>query len=208
VDGLNAITGQPSGIEDGQKWMIDPYSSIAIPGWQVSGGEARRFFFTGKHHSYAKWRGDNMGKDLAANCGVIGAAYFWNQGELDAYYDAHPQYSYNYTHRPLALDGFRSECDVKKAEVPACGAMAEPESWMEAQDRAMAAPERARKVHKAKEQAGTGMGERESNPTVQVDFTYNTGMYQPSQALVIFYGFAERPVPNPFPAVSYAPEMP
>lgn len=39
VDGLNSITGQPSGIADGQKWMIGPYSSITIPGWQVSGGK-------------------------------------------------------------------------------------------------------------------------------------------------------------------------
>ncbi len=201
VDGLNAITGQPSGMEDGQKWMIDPYSSITIPGWQVSGGEARRFFFTGKHRSYAKWRGDRMGKDLAANCGVIGAAYFWNQGELDAYYDAHPQYSYHNTHRPLALEGYRAERDEKSLEAPACESMAVPQC-------PMGAPERAVKVHKSKEQAGTGMGERESNPTIQVAFTYDTGMYQPSQAVVIFYGFVERPIPNPFPAVSYAPEMP
>src|SRR5208282_5948283 len=66
VDGINSISGQPSGISDGQKWMIDPYSSITIPGWQVSGGEARRFFFTEKPKSYAKWRGDETGKDLAA----------------------------------------------------------------------------------------------------------------------------------------------
>lgn len=39
VDGLNSITGKPSGIADGEKWMIDPYSSITIPGWQVNGGK-------------------------------------------------------------------------------------------------------------------------------------------------------------------------
>ncbi|HJT23914.1 MAG TPA: hypothetical protein VJ873_05020, partial [bacterium] len=92
VDGLNSITGKPSGISDGAKWMIDPYSSITIPGWQVSGGEARRFFFTKKPKSYAKWRGNQLGEDLAANCGVIGAAFFWSQEELDQYYDNHPIY--------------------------------------------------------------------------------------------------------------------
>src|SRR5260221_5255479 len=92
VDGLNSITGKPSGIADGHKWLIEPYSFITLRGWQVNGEEARRFFFTEKPKSYAKWRGDKLDKDLSVNCGVIGAAYFWSQKELYAFYEAHPQY--------------------------------------------------------------------------------------------------------------------
>jgi len=32
VDGLNSITGKPSGITDGQKWMIDPYHHPRLAG--------------------------------------------------------------------------------------------------------------------------------------------------------------------------------
>ena len=59
-----------------------------------------------------------------------------------------------------------------------------------------------------KKKAGTGMGEEESNPTQMEEFNFDTGMYRLSQALVIYYDFAEAPAPNPFPALSYAPEMP
>lgn len=199
VDGLNSITGKPSGIADGEKWMIEPYSSVTIPGWQVNGGETRRFFFTDKPKSYAKWEGENLGKDLAANCGVIGAAYFWSQEELDQYYDAHPLYRYSYYHRPYdapkaqAFDGMSNSL----ASAPAAAG---------ASDYRMD-EKRAMKKESREEIAGTGMGERESHPTYQVDFTYNRGMYSPEQAVVIYYGFDEAPVPNPFPELGYAPEM-
>jgi len=195
VDGLNSITGKPSGIADGEKWMIDPYSSVTIPGWQVSGGDARRFFFTDKPKSYAKWQGENLGKDLAANCGVIGAAYFWNQEELDQYYDAHPLY--RYTQNLMPYDTLRAK---KSARMDCAEPAASGMGAMEKEMRPEAAPA-------PKEEAGTGMGERESHPTYQVDFTYNMGMYSPKQAVIIYYGFDEAPVPNPFPELGYAPEM-
>ncbi len=200
VDGLNSISGQPSGITDGNKWLIEPYGSIIIPGWQVTGGESRRFFFTEKPKSYAKWRGDETDKDLSANCGVIGAAYFWNQEELNQYYDNHPicRYSQNYLgssvlsakkeSRARAFDGAANTEDVDVNFKSSASAMpAEP------------APQ---------EQAGTGMGESQSHPTTQVNFSYDTGMYSLDQAVVIYYDFAKVHAPNPFPAVGYAPEMP
>jgi len=199
VDGLNSISGKPSGISDGQKWMIEPYSSVTIPGWQVNGGESRRFFFTNKPKSYAKWMGDGMGKDLAANCGVIGAAYFWSQEELDRYYEEHP--ICRYTPRYWSGEGLRASnsVDAMSQGFNAPSAVGAP---------APAVREYERKKAEPQEQAGTGMGERESHPTYQVDFHYDRGMYTLSQALVIYYGFGEKPVPNPFPALGYAPEMP
>jgi len=189
VDGLNSITGKPSGISDGEKWIIDPYSSATIPGWQVSGEEARRFFFTEKPKSYAKWRAEGMGMDLSANCGVIGAAFFWNQGELDRYYDSHPIYRMTQHKYSLSKkEGFNTPS-------------AAPASAERAIDMDMIKKE-------PQEQAGTGMGENESHPTVRVEFDYDTGMYSLSQALVIYYGFARVTSPNPFPAIGFAPEMP
>jgi hypothetical protein len=195
VDGINSISGKPSGISDGHKWMIDAYSSVTIPGWQVSGGEARRFFFTDKPKSYAKWRGDSLGRDLAANCGVIGAAYFWNQQELNQYYETHP--IYRTTYRPYPYTNEYSK--KSKAFDSASGLAGAPAP----------APEAMKDVRaeEPQEQAGTGMGERESHPTTQVNFEYNTGMYSLSQALVIYYDFAKVSSPNPFPDGGYSPEM-
>lgn len=199
VDGLNSISGKPSGISDGQKWVIDAYSSVTIPGWQVSGGEARRFFFTDKPKSYAKWTGDRMGKDLSANCGVIGAAYFWDQRELDRYYDNNPLY--RTTQRPYYYNGCGDTLSQRKAESRASGAGAP--ACAPSMDRDAAMDE-----VKEKEVAGTGMGERESHPTYEVSFDYNKGMYSADQAVVIYYDFAPVVSPNPFPNVSFAPEMP
>jgi hypothetical protein len=186
IDGVNTLSGKPSGISDGEKWLLEPYASVTIRGWQINGAEARRFFFTDKPKSYAKWRGDSLGKDLAANCGVIGAAFFWNQNELDQYWQAHPimEQPELQSKRSMIFDHLSNE-----------GVSGE---------RLMPALAQAKKM----QDAGTGMGERELNPTTQVDFQYDTGMYKLSQAVVIYYDFAQEPVPNPFPELSYAPEMP
>ena len=187
VDGLNSISGKPSGISDGQKWVIEPYGTVVIPGWQVSGGEARRFFFTDKPKSYAQWRGEALGRDLAANCGVIGAAYFWNQGELDRYYDDHPQVI---NRRPISYSLNGAKTSNRAADAPAPASM-----------------DSASRAEEPEQQAGTGMGERQDHPTYEVDFKFDTGMYRLSQALVLYYDFGKSQTPNPFPALSYAPEM-
>ena len=193
VDGLNAITGKPSGISDGEKWMIDPDSFITIRGWQVNGEEARRFFFTKKPKSYAQWRGEQLRKDLSVKCGVIGAAYFWNQKELDQYYEDHPIYRTSY---------------LRQRAVPCAKSMAGIGALQSGMVDATAAGSEDRESADKKQKAGTGMGERESHPTTTVEFQYDTGMYRLAQAVVIYYDFAQRePVPNPFPALSYAPEM-
>ncbi len=189
VDGLNSITGKPSGIAEGEKWLLDPYTTVTIRGWQVSDGEARRFFFTDKPKSYAKWSGDRTQKDLSVNCGVIGAAYFWSQKELDRYNDEHPTFRSNWTHP------YPAQCARAKSTMGASinGALADRVSAPAVRDQL----------------AGTGMGEREPHPTTLVDYHYDTGMYQLSQAVVIYYDFAAVSLPpNPFPAISFAPEMP
>jgi len=198
VDGLNSITGKPAGVADGSKWIIEPYSSITIPGWQVNDGDSRRFFFTDKPGSYAKWRGDNLNKDLERNCGVIGAAFFWSQTELDRYYEQRPICRDTYRPQPYeysSMDGVsRGDRSADKAAAPSSALGALFQKKESRRDR-------------NEEEAGTGMGERQSHPTVTVNFNYDRGMYKPSQALVIYYGFEERTYPNPFPGMDYAPEM-
>jgi hypothetical protein len=191
VDGLNSIDGKPSGIRDGQKWLIDPYGEVTIRGWQVNGEESRRFFFTDKPKSYAKWQGNRMNLKLSANCGVIGAAFFWNQAELNAHYRANPVVQYQGHSGAL-----RHELRSKGAGL-ADMAPAYESAGARSSSRAM-----------EKQEAGTGMGEREVHPVMNVAFHYDTGMYSARDAILVYYDFAREPEPNPFPALSYAPEMP
>lgn len=207
VDGLNSISGKPSGISDGAKWMIEPYGSIVIRGWQVNGDQARRFFFADKPKSYAQWREKQTGLPLAQNCGVIGAAYFWDQAELDRYYMDNPEY--RYSDRPWAVPvnpspygGLRRADDAAAAPAVA---------QVRGGGREDAGAQRAQEAtnQEERQRAGTGMGETEDHPTTEVSFAYNTGMYRLDQAVLIYYDFAPRPpAPNPFPGLSYAPEMP
>jgi hypothetical protein len=170
VDGLSSITGKPAAPAKGKKWIIGPRSFVTIRGWQVSGEDARRFYFTSKEDSYASWRSNTWGKDLSVNCGVIGAAYFWAKGDVEEWFERHPIVEYTRI----------AESDrMNKAEA--------------------AAPS-------LRQQAGTGMGEKESHPVRHVQFNYDTGMYTTTQAVLIYYDFPETPPrPKPFEE-GYAPE--
>lgn len=70
VDGLNTIDARESTASNARKWVLGPYETITISGWQVSRTEARRFEFTTEERSY----GHALGK--TANLGVISAAFF------------------------------------------------------------------------------------------------------------------------------------
>jgi hypothetical protein len=70
VDGLNTIDARETSAADARKWVIDPYQTITISGWQTSRSQARRFEFTTEERSY----GQALGK--TANFGVISAVFF------------------------------------------------------------------------------------------------------------------------------------
>jgi hypothetical protein len=70
VDGLNTIDARQTSAADARKWVLDPYETITISGWQTSRTEARRFEFTTEERSY----GQALGK--TANFGVITAVFF------------------------------------------------------------------------------------------------------------------------------------
>ncbi|HEX5045281.1 MAG TPA: hypothetical protein VFV75_20460 [Candidatus Polarisedimenticolaceae bacterium] len=70
VDGLNSIDAKRTTSREAAKWILEPYASIVIEGWQTSGATARKFFFTTEARSYGAWLGKT--EDL----GVITAAFF------------------------------------------------------------------------------------------------------------------------------------
>jgi hypothetical protein len=70
VDGLNSIDARHTSAWDGHKWVIEPYGTIHVRGWQMSGESARRFYFTTERDSYAAKLGQ------ASNVGLITAVFF------------------------------------------------------------------------------------------------------------------------------------
>lgn len=70
VDGLNTIDASRTSAWDASKWVIEPYQTITISGWQMSSAHARRFYFTDERDSYAAKLGRR------GNIGVISAVFF------------------------------------------------------------------------------------------------------------------------------------
>ena len=70
VDGLNTIDARRTSAWGASKWVIEPYGTISIDGWQMSSDRARRFYFTSEQDSY----GAKLGQ--TANLGVISAVFF------------------------------------------------------------------------------------------------------------------------------------
>lgn len=70
VDGLNSIDARHTSAWNASKWVIEPYGTITIGGWQMSSERARRFYFTTERDSYAAKLGQT------ANIGVISAVFF------------------------------------------------------------------------------------------------------------------------------------
>lgn len=70
VDGLNTIDAKHTSGWNAAKWVLEPYETADIEGWQVSEHSARRFFFTGERNSYGAAIGQTE------NLGVIEAVFF------------------------------------------------------------------------------------------------------------------------------------
>jgi hypothetical protein len=70
VDGLNTIDARHTNAQAARKWVLGPYETVTISGWQTSMTHARRFEFTSEEKSYGAWLGKT--NDL----GVISAVFF------------------------------------------------------------------------------------------------------------------------------------
>jgi hypothetical protein len=99
VDGLNTIDAQRTTAHDAGKWIIEPYGTITVTGWQMSRTRARRFYFTSEQDSYA----NKLGR--AEDVGVISAVFF---RERRAYAEVTPP-----SPRPLDSQSQRDESERK-----------------------------------------------------------------------------------------------
>ncbi|MBX7144516.1 MAG: hypothetical protein K1X79_08715 [Oligoflexia bacterium] len=187
VDGLNIIDGKRSTPADAQKWIIEPYSSITLRGWQTSDSNLRRFVFTRDSQSYAQWKGRRDHRDYSPNLGMIGVAFFWNSSELEM--ALRPQWPEIGTDEALSAEALKAAPSAGNTDA----------------------------LMRQRERAATGMGHNESNQVTRVNFYYDSGMYSPDEALIIHYEFHDhspRPLPFDRPGwpyryrQNYAPEMP
>ncbi|MCU0304258.1 MAG: hypothetical protein MUC56_09410 [Thermoanaerobaculales bacterium] len=70
VDGLNTIDAKSGDAATASKWVLEPWQTVTIEGWQIDPDAARRFFFTSESKSYGAWLGE------VANLGVIEAVAY------------------------------------------------------------------------------------------------------------------------------------
>jgi hypothetical protein len=70
VDGLNSIDARTTSAREARKWVLGPYETITLDGWQTTSMTARRFFFTNEEGSYGAWLGRTK------NLGLVAAAVF------------------------------------------------------------------------------------------------------------------------------------
>jgi hypothetical protein len=74
VDGLNSIDAKRTSAREAAKWILGPYQTIVLDGWQTSSATARHFFFTTEDRSYGAWLGETD------NLGIVSAAFFHEKG--------------------------------------------------------------------------------------------------------------------------------
>jgi hypothetical protein len=141
VDGRNVIDAKRTSSREAAKWVLGPWETIEVPGWQVSGATARRFFFTETSKSYAKWLGDT------ANVGTI-EAVFYREREPEPV-------------RPQPMTRWKDE----PASEPQAGA-----SSRELSEASPPSNKSTAKRADADESAATGIGQATDNPVQWVAF--------------------------------------
>lgn len=107
VDGLNSIDARRTSAWNASKWVIEPYGTIHIGGWQMSSDRARRFYFTTERDSYAAKLGQ------ISNLGVISAVFFREIRPVPIPIAPPPR------NRPLyEKDGARDRGSAQRSEAP------------------------------------------------------------------------------------------
>ena len=157
VDGRNVVDARRTTAQAATKWLLEPWQTVEIPGWQISGETSRKFFFTETARSYAKWLGDT------SNVGTIEAVFFREKRHRIA-----PRNTVS-GEAPL-ID--RREANAQAApgaSGPAGSLSADSSGEVQAAPREAAKAE-ARPSSEADRYAATGIGDRTSFPVQWVDF--------------------------------------
>jgi len=181
VDGLNTIDARRTTAWNASKWVIEPYGTINITGWQMSSERARRFYFTSERDSY----GAKLGK--TSNLGMVSAVFFRERRPIVVPVTPPPR-----PRPPYEEDGRRNN----SSEEPSAGSRTE-DSAKQRQGQIAPAPD--------DEYAATGIGrsvrndvqwinlELDSRPAAEVMIRYE---YYPA---LVRLGIVPRAYPRPDP---------
>jgi hypothetical protein len=199
VDGRNTIDARHTSARSARKWILEPYQSIVLDGWQTSDRQANRFVFTSERSSYAKWLGD------VSQCGVIEAVAFRERPAPPPVAVATPQPPW---WRELWPSGVREQRAGQEAPRAAQQAQAPPTlgsasggaaPGAKAEQRADALAER----DEAGDAAATGFGRELRHEVVRVAFEHEDG---PSASVRMRYEYRDElvrlgvlPAPQPEP---------
>jgi hypothetical protein len=145
VDGLNTIDARHTAASHARKWVLSPYETITISGWQVNSREARRFEFTTEEKSYGQALGQT------ANLGTISAVFFKERDRRSSSVD-----------RPASILGGPSSAEDRSSNE---NVRIDPQPAAPAGERADAAAAQRRSVD---EYAATGMGQRTDHAVTHV----------------------------------------
>ena len=159
VDGLNSIDARTTTARDARKWVLGPYETITLDGWQVSSATARKFFFTTEEKSYGNWLGKTK------NLGLVAAAVFREKQQPISIYTG-PMYGAPAPQR----EGSESRGDESnRAPAPAepSAPMAEPNPTGDTAGSVMGGIAQPKK---SDDLAATGIGQETSHPVQQVYF--------------------------------------
>ena len=169
VDGLNSIDARTTNAKDARKWVLGPYETITLDGWQVSSQSARRFFFTTEEKSYGSWLGKTQ------NLGIVAAAVFREKQPQISLYDA-----------PTLR---REENEENKSRDKDSGNQPAPEERSAPQGQADgSARNDAIAPKKSDDLAATGIGEKTNHPVQQVFFDSEES---PSAVLELRYEYRD-----------------
>jgi hypothetical protein len=167
VDGLNTIDARRTNAAAARKWVLGPYESITISGWQTSMTDARRFEFTSEEQSYGRWLGKT--NDL----GIITAVFFRER-----------------TPEPIVMSG---RIGAPRAEAPAPAGQnrdgSAPPAEASASSASGASAEKAARAAaaaEAEEYAATGIGRRTDHAVRQVYLDLET---TPAASISIRYEY-------------------
>lgn len=176
VDGRNVVDAARTTPLAATKWILGPWQTAEIPGWQVSGQTSRKFFFTETSRSYAKWLGDT------ANVGTIEAVFFRERRRppIAAYKDESRE------RRERAQANADTAESGAAAGAPAGNAGPTSEPPPPSSAKRKAAAESAEKEDRF---AATGIGRETSFPVQWVDFDEDP---HPAARVAIRYEFHEQ----------------
>jgi hypothetical protein len=172
VDGLNSIDARHTTAWNASKWVIEPYGTINISGWQMSSERARRFYFTSERDSY----GAKLGQ--TSNLGVVSAVFFRERRPYPVPLAPPP--------RPIYEEDGRR----RSGEAPTAGSTAEPsvdksESARSGRD-SVVAPKGQVMPQPDDEYAATGIGRSVHNDVRWVNMELDS---RPAAEVVIRYEY-------------------